>query len=140
MRHIEKGAIVELPGEVDGFVPHSHMSPVSLKNYVAHFPADETLKFKVIEFDKEGKRIVLSLTEYYKDKDPALYQEFLASHKINYDDRRERKQRGVEKRPKAKQGDEPQADTPQIDIPDSPAGESPQEESTLTSDQEPQGN
>lgn len=140
VRHIEKGAIVELPGEVDGFVPHSHMSPISLKNYVAHFPADETLKFKVIEFDKEGKRIVLSLTEYYKDKDPAIYQEFLANHKINYDERRERKQRGAEKRPKAKQSDEPHADAPQIDIPDSPASESLQEGSPLSGDQETQGN
>ena len=100
IRHIEKGAIVELPGEVDGFVPHSHMAPMSLKNYVAHFPADEKLNFRVIEFDKEGKRIVLSLTEYFKDKDPALYQEFLASHKINPDERRDRKPRAPEKKQK----------------------------------------
>ncbi len=98
IRHIEKGAIVELPGEVDGFVPHSHMSPMSLKNYVAHFPADENLNFKVIEFDKEGKRIVLSLTEYFKDKDAALYQEFLTNHKINPDERRDRKPRVPEKK------------------------------------------
>ncbi len=99
VRHIEKGAIVELPGEVDGFVPHSYMSPMNLKNFVLHFPAGETLNLKVIEFDKEGKRIVLSALEYFKDKDVALYHEYLANHKINPDERREKKPRAAEKKP-----------------------------------------
>jgi small subunit ribosomal protein S1 len=138
VRHIEKGAIVELPGEVDGFVPHSHMSPVNLKNYVAQFPADEALNFKVIEFDKEGKRIVLSLTEYYKDKDPSLFQEFLANHKINYEDRREKKQRGSEKKSKGKQTDELQAEDSQADSTDSHGAESSPEVSVPGVGQEPQ--
>ncbi|HUI31698.1 MAG TPA: 30S ribosomal protein S1 [Candidatus Acidoferrales bacterium] len=112
IRHIEKGAIVELPGEVDGFVPHSHMAPMSLKNYVAHFPADEKLKFKVIEFDKEGKRIVLSINEYFKDKDPELYKEFLSAHKINPDERHERKPRKFEKKPKDAMTEEAHHDAP----------------------------
>lgn len=98
IRHIEKGAIVELPGDVDGFVPHSHMAPASLKNYVTHFPVGETLDLKVIEFDKEGKRIVLSITEYFKEKDQALYQEFLVNHKINPDEKRERRPRTNDKK------------------------------------------
>jgi small subunit ribosomal protein S1 len=138
VRHIEKGAIVELPGEVDGFVPHSHMSPVSLKNYVAHFPADETLKFKVIEFDKEGKRIVLSLTEYYKDKDQALFQEFLVSHKINFEDRRERKLRGSEKKIKVKPGEEPPVEDSQVSVPDSHGNETQSQVDIQGSAQEPQ--
>ncbi|MGO9481255.1 MAG: 30S ribosomal protein S1 [Candidatus Kryptoniota bacterium] len=109
VRHIEKGAIVELPGEVDGFVPHSHMAPMSLKNYVAHFPAGETLNVKVIEFDKEGKRIVLSINEYFRDKDAEVYKEFLSAHKINPDERRDRKPRGPEK--KAKVEDPAREDT-----------------------------
>ncbi len=100
IRHIEKGAIVELPGEVDGFVPHSHMAPAGLKNYVAHFPVGETLDLKVIEFDKDGKRIVLSITEYFKEKDQALYQEFLTNHKINPDEKRDRRPRTTDKKPR----------------------------------------
>ncbi len=139
VRHIEKGAIVELPGEVDGFVPHSHMSPVSLKNYVAHFPADETLKFKVIEFDKDGKRIVLSLTEYYKDKDQSIFQEFLTSHKINYDDRRERKQRGSEKKPKVKSGEETLTEDGPATATDSHENEVLSQDSIQKSEEESQG-
>ncbi len=100
VRHIEKGAIVELPGEVDGFVPHSHMAPVNLKNFAAHFPAGETLNFKVIEFDKDGKRIVLSVSEYFKDKDVVQYNEFLVAHGIDPNEKRERKPRTADKKPK----------------------------------------
>lgn len=139
VRHIEKGAIVELPGEVDGFVPHSHMSPVGLKNYVAHFPADEILKFKVIEFDKEGKRIVLSLTEYFKDKDLALFQEFLASHKINYDDRRERKQHGTEKKSKPKSDEETHTEDVPPAVADSHEGEALSQDSIQKSEEEARG-
>lgn len=106
IRHIEKGAIVELPGDVDGFIPHSHMSPMNLKNFVAHFPAGEDLNLKVIEFDKDGKRIVLSALEYYRDKDTALYQEFLANHKINPDERRGTKARAADKKPKDQEEDQ----------------------------------
>jgi small subunit ribosomal protein S1 len=139
VRHIEKGAIVELPGEVDGFVPHSHMSPVSLKNYVAHFPDNEILKFKVIEFDKEGKRIVLSLTEYYKDKEPELFQGFLSSHKINYEDRREKKQRGSEKKSKVKSDEETRAEDAMPAASESHEGEALSQDSMQKSEEEPQG-
>ncbi|MGC8595320.1 MAG: 30S ribosomal protein S1 [Candidatus Kryptoniota bacterium] len=97
VRHIEKGTIVELPGEVDGFVPHSHLSPINVKNFANHFPPGDTLKLKVIEFDKEGKRIVLSALEYFKDKDDTLYQEYLAQHKLNVTEKREKKQKGDKK-------------------------------------------
>jgi len=138
IRHIEKGAIVELPGEVDGFVPHSHMSPVSLKNYVAHFPADEMLKFKVIEFDKEGKRIVLSLTEYFKDKDQDMFREFLAGHKINFEDRRERKQHPSERKSKTKSNEGAPAGDSQVVVPESSGNETPSQVGDQGSPQETQ--
>ncbi len=112
VRHIEKGAIVELPGEVDGFVPHSHMSPVSLKNFSAHFPAGEVLNLKVIEFDKDGKRIVLSVAEYFKDKDTAQYQEFLVAHSIDPNEKRERRPRTGERKPKEQPKEPVEASAP----------------------------
>ncbi len=117
VRHIEKGAIIELPGEVDGFVPHSHMAPMSLKNYVAHFPAGEILKLKVIEFDKEGKRIVLSINEYFRDKDTAVYKEFFSAHKVNLDERRERRSRVPEKKSKDTIAEEDHHDAPPEETP-----------------------
>jgi len=59
VRLIEKGLIVELPDEVDGFVPISHLSKQVNKPSDA-YQVDDNLEIKVIEFNKENKKIVLS--------------------------------------------------------------------------------
>src|SRR5690606_20267499 len=60
VRIIEKGLIAELPQNVDGFVPTTQLSTAKIKNVANHFPVDTDLPLKVIEFDKENKKIVLS--------------------------------------------------------------------------------
>jgi len=82
VRIIEKGVIVELPLDVDGFVPTSHLSTAKIKNITLHFPIDSQIDLEVIEFDKENKKIVLSSLAYLKDKDEALIQEYITSHKL----------------------------------------------------------
>lgn len=68
-RIIEKGLIVELPLGVDAFVPSSQLSHEPIKNLQAAFEPGKKLPLKVIEFDKESKKIVLSLLEYLKGKE-----------------------------------------------------------------------
>jgi len=68
-RLIEKGLIVELPLGVDAFVPASQLSHEPIKNLQAAFEPGKKLPLKVVEFDKESKKIVLSLLEYLKDKE-----------------------------------------------------------------------
>jgi len=82
VRIIEKGVIVELPLDVDGFVPTSHLSTAKIKNLSIHFPIDSMIDLEVIEFDKENKKIVLSALASLKDKDEAVIQEFITSHKL----------------------------------------------------------
>ena len=60
VRIIEKGLIAELPEDVDGFVPATQLAPSKVKNIANHFPIDDIVPLKVIEFDKENKKIVLS--------------------------------------------------------------------------------
>ncbi len=83
VRIIDKGLIVELPDEVDGFVPASHLSPSKIKNVANHFPLEETLPMKVIEFDKENKKIVLSVLNSIRDKSEEEIQEYLNNHKLD---------------------------------------------------------
>jgi len=83
VRIIDKGLIVELPDEVDGFVPSSHLSPSKIKNVANHFPLEETLPMKVIEFDKENKKIVLSVLNSIKEKSEEEIQEYLNNHKLD---------------------------------------------------------
>lgn len=56
VRLIEKGLIVELPDNVDGFVPTNLLAPTKIKNLANHFPIDDVLPLIVIEFDKENKK------------------------------------------------------------------------------------
>jgi small subunit ribosomal protein S1 len=52
----DKGAVVGLPYGVEGFAPTKHLS----KEDGTLAKVDETLDFKVIEFSKENKKIIVS--------------------------------------------------------------------------------
>jgi small subunit ribosomal protein S1 len=59
----DKGAIIALPYGVEGFITPKHM--VKADGSVAKI--DEKLEFKVIEFNKSAKRIILSHSRIYED-------------------------------------------------------------------------
>jgi len=77
---IEKGVIVLLPGEVDGFVPVSHLLQGGVKDIHSSFKVGDELPLRVIEFDKENKRIILSALEYFKDKSKEEIEAYLQAH------------------------------------------------------------
>jgi len=60
---MDKGAIVALPYGVEGFVTPKHM----VKADGTHAKIDEKLDFKVIEFSKVNKRIILSHSRIFED-------------------------------------------------------------------------
>jgi small subunit ribosomal protein S1 len=83
VRIIEKGLIAELPEKVDGFVPATQLAPVKLKNLTAHFPVDDMIPLKVLEFDKENKKIVLTALGALKEKSDDDIREYLDKHKLD---------------------------------------------------------
>lgn len=83
VRIIEKGVIVELPLGVDGFVPLSQISQTPVKNIAESFKVGDTLPLKVIEFDKDSKKIVLSVLEYLRGKEQALVDEYVNTHRLS---------------------------------------------------------
>ena len=56
-RKDDKGAMVQLPYGLEGFAPNRHLTKEDGKTV----DADETAQFMVIEFDRNEKRIVLSI-------------------------------------------------------------------------------
>jgi small subunit ribosomal protein S1 len=82
VRIIEKGVIVELPLGVDGFVPVSHLATAQVKNIAEKFKVDDVLPLKVVEFEKDSKKIVLSVVEYLKDKESKVVEQYLSTHKL----------------------------------------------------------
>ncbi|MCX6243279.1 MAG: 30S ribosomal protein S1 [Bacteroidetes bacterium] len=59
----DKGGIVALPYGVEGFAPLRHLT----KEDGSHVKEEEQMEFKVIEFSKENKKIILSHTRVYQD-------------------------------------------------------------------------
>jgi len=82
VRVIEKGIIAELPLGVDGFVPSTQLSPSKIKNLSFCFPIESKLPLKVVEFDKENKKIVLSALAVLKDKTNDDIQNYIKSYKL----------------------------------------------------------
>ncbi|ASU33479.1 small subunit ribosomal protein S1 [Mucilaginibacter xinganensis] len=59
----EKGAIVALPYGVEGFAPTKHL----VKEDGKSLKAEEAAEFKIIEFNKENKRIVISHSRIWEE-------------------------------------------------------------------------
>lgn len=59
----DKAAIVSLPYGVEGICPKKHLKKEDGSNAVA----EETLEFKVIEFNKEARKIVVSHTRVFEE-------------------------------------------------------------------------
>jgi small subunit ribosomal protein S1 len=60
----DKGAVVSLPYGVEGFAPARHLK----KEDNSNVKVDDVLDFKVIEFSKENKKIILSHTYIWKEE------------------------------------------------------------------------
>ena len=61
---VEKGAVVALPYGVEGFATPKHL----VKEDGSQAKVDEKLNFKVIEFNKDSKRIILSHSRIFEDE------------------------------------------------------------------------
>ena len=89
---VEKGAVVALPHGVEGFATPKHL----VKEDGTTAKKGETLEFKVIEFNKDSKRIILSHSRIHEDAAKAARGE--ATRKA--------------KRPAAKREEQPKLATP----------------------------
>lgn len=82
LRIIDKGVIVEMPQGVDGFVPVSQLSFAPVRNIADFFNPGDSLPLKVVEFDKEQKKIVLSVVEFLRGKSDEEVAKYNANHPV----------------------------------------------------------
>jgi small subunit ribosomal protein S1 len=61
---LDKGAVIALPYGVEGFATPKHL----VKEDGSQAKVDEKLNFKVIEFNKDSKRIILSHSRIFEDE------------------------------------------------------------------------
>ncbi|MDO5577103.1 MAG: S1 RNA-binding domain-containing protein, partial [Fibrobacter sp.] len=80
-RILDRGLIVNLSEDVEGFIPLNQLGQ-DVNHPSRIFVVGDKTPAKVIEFDLEGRKIVLSISEYFKGKDDSLLQEYLANHPL----------------------------------------------------------
>jgi small subunit ribosomal protein S1 len=80
-RILDRGLVVNLSNEIEGFIPLNQLGQEVNQPSRIYKVGDKT-PGKVIEFDLEGRKIVLSISEYFKDKDENLFKEYLAKFPI----------------------------------------------------------
>ena len=76
---VEKGAVISLPYGVEGFATPKHL----VKEDGTQAQVDEKLNFKVIEFNKDNKRIILSHSRIFEDEAKAERNEARKAKRSN---------------------------------------------------------
>ena len=79
-RILERGVVVDLEGHVEGFVPISQLGIDDLQRPDEYFGEGDEMPLKVVEFDEDQKKIVLSVRERLRDADQDEIDAFLAAH------------------------------------------------------------
>jgi len=75
IRILDRGVVVGLDNDIEGFVPTFQLGQ-DVKKPADAFKGGDELPLKVIEFDKDQRKIVLSVREYFKDRDRAEFELF----------------------------------------------------------------
>ena len=79
-RILERGVVVDLEGHVEGFVPVSQLGIDDLQRPDEYFKEGDGIPLKVVEFDEDQKKIVLSVRERLRDADQDEIDAFQAAH------------------------------------------------------------
>lgn len=80
VRLLDRGVVVDLDGEVEGFVPLNQLGKSDLEKPEQAFKIGDEIDLKVIEFDPSNRRIVLSVDAFYRDRDKSELEAYLAAH------------------------------------------------------------
>lgn len=80
LRILDRGVVVALEGDIEGFVPAFQLGQ-DVKKPAEAFNTGDELPLRVIEFDKDQRKIVLSVREYFKDRDKQEFDSFKDMHK-----------------------------------------------------------
>ncbi len=80
-RILDRGIVVNLTNDVEGFIPLKELGqPVKHPSDV--YVIGDKNPAKVIEFDIDGRKIVVSVSEYFKGRPEEELKEYLAAHPV----------------------------------------------------------
>ncbi len=79
---LDRGVVVDLGDDVEGFVPSAQLAGRDLADPTGVFKEGEQLPLTVLEFDRNQHKVILSVLAYYKKRERAEFEEYLAAHPI----------------------------------------------------------
>lgn len=77
-RILDRGVVVNLSNEVEGFIPLKELG-LNIKHPSDLVKGGDKVLTRVIEFDIDGRKIVVSVVEYFKDKSESELKDFYNS-------------------------------------------------------------
>ncbi len=80
-RILDRGIVVNCSEEVEGFIPLNQLGQETNHPSRIYKVGDKT-PATVIEFDLDGRKIVLSIADYFKDKEENVWFEYLAQFPV----------------------------------------------------------
>ncbi len=81
-RILDRGAVVELRSDVEGFVPIGQMGFENLRHPEERFAVDNVVPLRVIKVDPKNKRIVLSISAFLRKLSEEETEEFMAKYPL----------------------------------------------------------
>jgi len=79
-RLLDRGVIVELDGNVEGFVPANMLGKRDISKPSDAFSEGDEIPLRVIEFDSKNRKIILSVEAYYAVREREDMDKFLSKH------------------------------------------------------------
>ncbi len=120
-RVLDRGVIVNLTDEIEGFVPLKELGRDVDHPSKVYKPGD-VIPTAVIEFDIEKRRIVLSVDDYFSNKDKSEKDAFIEKYPIKEEEPKEeepKEEEPKEKEPKEKESKDESAKSTSDSAPDS---------------------
>jgi small subunit ribosomal protein S1 len=76
----DRGVVVELEEDVEGFVPLSHLGRDNIRKPSDVFETGDELPLKVIRIDPDARKILLSVKDYLADQDREEVEEYMRKY------------------------------------------------------------
>ena len=98
-RILDRGLIVNLTPDVEGFTPLKELGQ-DVKHPSDIYSVGDKTPARVSEFDIDGRRIVVSISEYFKHRDEMEYQEYIKKFPIKKESDRSNKRKDKKQKSK----------------------------------------
>jgi small subunit ribosomal protein S1 len=76
----DRGVVVEIEEDVEGFVPMSHLGRENIKKPSDIFQIGDEIPLKVIRIDPDARKLLLSVKDYLADQDREEVEEYMRKY------------------------------------------------------------